>query len=208
MQGPTERDRLIELFVKRKPRYLMADVVRLTRLTHDDLARAAADGEITPLEGTLSWADVAHLALRHWTPRMIDAALGQQRVGVIPLLNRVEHIEVWLPLYQIRFLHYLANREQGTIRAPLNASDIIERLLLDHASGVHDDDAEEAVPGFYDALRYPYFIQRDDDIGTTFCRYCGRISDIVGRELCEDCSARHQPERQLGRYVVPELEEP
>jgi hypothetical protein len=205
---PTDREYIIELFVKRKPRYTVADVFRLTRTSEADLALAITEGAVTPLDDSgLSWEDVARLMQDRWTPRMIDAALGHQRVGVIPPLNRVQHIEAWLPLYQIRLLHYLAEHEQGTIRARLNASDILERLLLDHASGVHNDDVEEAIPGFRDALHYPYFIPRDDDIGTTFCRYCGRVSDVIGRELCEDCSKRHQPETHLGRHSIPELEE-
>jgi hypothetical protein len=206
---PTARERIIELFVKRKPRYTLAEVLRLIHTNIEEIELASTEGAVTPLDdGGLSWEDVVRLVLDRWTPRMIDAALGHQRVGVIPPLNRVQHIEVWLPLYQIRLLHYLAEHEQGTIRARLNASDILERLLLDHASSVHNDDVEEAITGFRDALHYPYFIPRDDDIGTTFCRYCGRVSDVIGRELCEDCIARHHPKAHLDPHGIPELEEP
>jgi len=202
----SDRERIIELFVKRKPRYTVADVLRLTCTSEAALARAVTERDIAPPEsGMLAWEDVVYLVQGRWTPRMIDAALGQQRVGVIPPLNRVQHIEARLPLYQIRLLHFLAEQERGTIRARLNASDILERELHSMASGVDDlDEIEAVVPGFRAALHYPYVISSDDNVA--FCRYCGRVSDIVGRELCEDCRNRHQPQTHLGRHGIPELD--
>jgi len=204
----TDRERIIELFAKRKQRYSRAEVFRLTRYSEESLATAIADGDVTPHDGGFRWEDVAHLMLQRWTPRMIDAALGHQRVGVIPALNRVQYIEAWLPLYQIRLLHYLAEQERGTVRGRLNASDILERQLLDLVSSVNLDEVEEAIPGFCDALRYPYFMTREDDNTTAFCRFCGRVSGVAGRELCDECSNRHQPKAHLGEHGIPELETP
>lgn len=64
---------------------------------------------------------------------------------------------------------------------------------------------ELAVPGFRAALHYPYFIPRQDDWFTAFCWYCGRVSDVPGRQVCTDCHGRHEPRPHLGEDGIPEL---
>jgi hypothetical protein len=155
----TDRSRIIELFAKRKPFYALADVQRLTRSSAEEVSAAVDAGALDPQrEGEMllfKWKDVAMLAHRRWTPRMIDAALGLSFAAAVPPLNRVKHIDVHLPLYQIRMLHVLAEAECGGFRGRLNASDILEQLLLDLASSVDAEAMEEAVPGFQVALRFP-----------------------------------------------------
>jgi hypothetical protein len=206
----TDRSRIIELFAKRKPFYALADVLRLTRSSDEEVNAAVNAGALDPRsEGAVllfTWEDVAILALRRWTPRMIDAALGPV-TSAVPRLNRVKHIDVHLPLYQIRMLHVLADTERAGFRGRLNASDIIERLLLDLASSVGADAMDEAIPGFRAALQFPYFVQRDDDWATAFCRFCGRLSGEAGREMCDDCKQRHEPRMHVGEHGVPELDE-
>lgn len=208
----TDRALIRELFIERVPLYSFADALRLTRTTPPEAdAAIAAGGIATDTFGeqlVISWDDVAKLALDRWTPRMINGALGStDRLAVIPLLNRVQQIEVFLPVYQIRLLHYLAEIERGQFRARLNASDVLERHLLDLASAVNADELELAIPGYRAALHYPYFIPREDDWFTAFCWYCGRVSDVPGRQVCTDCHGRHEPRPHLGEDGIPELDE-
>ncbi|HYK02240.1 MAG TPA: hypothetical protein VE974_10820 [Thermoanaerobaculia bacterium] len=211
-RGVTDRALIRELFIQRVPLYSFADALRLTRMTQAEIDGALAVGGIaTERYGervVIPWEDVARLALDHWTPRMINGALGStDRLPVIPLLNRVQQIEVFLPVYQVRLLHYLAEAERGQFRARLNASDVLERHLLDLASAVNADEIEIAIPGFRMALHYPYFISREDDWFTAFCWYCGRVSDVPGRQVCTDCHGRHEPRPHLGEDGIPELDE-
>ena len=140
----SDRALIRELYVKRVPLYSFADALRLTRTTQAEVDAAIATGGIgTETFGgqlVIPWDDVAKLADDRWTPRMISGALGSvDRLSVVPLLNRVQQIEVFLPVYQIRLLHYLAEMERGQFRARLNASDVLERHLLDLASAINAD---------------------------------------------------------------------
>jgi hypothetical protein len=211
-RGISDRALLRELFIERAPLYSMTDALRLTRSTHDEIDAAIASGEIATQEFggqiVIPWDDVASLALDRWTPRMINGALGStDRQSVVPLLNRVQQVEVFLPVYQIRLLHYLAETERGQFRARLNASDVLERHLLDLASAANADEMELAIPGFRAALQYPYFIPREADWFTAFCWYCGRVSDVPGRQVCTDCHRRHEPRPHLGEDGIAELDQ-
>lgn len=210
-RGVTDRVLIRELYIKRVPLYSITDALRLTRTTEAELEATLSAGAVASESFggriTIPWDDVAALALERWTPRMIDGALGSvDRLAVIPLLNRIQQIEVFLPVYQVRLLHYLAETERGHFRARLNASDVLERHLLDVASAVNADEIELAIPGFRTALHYPYFIPRDDDWFTAFCWYCGRVSDVPGRQVCTDCHRRHEPRPHLGEDGIPELD--
>jgi len=210
IRGTTDRALIRELFVKRTPSYDLADVQRLTRSTQGEIDAAIEAGVIDAAGHAdalrVDWEDVATLALRRWTPRMVAGALDVPFIDALPPLNHVKQIVVHLPLYQIRLLHVLAEMQRGCFRARLNASDILERQLLDVASSVNAAELEAAIPGFTLALRYPYFIPRDNDWATAFCRFCGRLSGVAGRQMCDDCILRHEPRMHLGEDGVPELD--
>lgn len=210
ISGVTDRALIRELFVQRKPQYSLDDARRLTRSVEAEIAAAIDAGEIEPArtaDGFLfSWDDVALLALRRWTPRMIDGALDVVHRDTVPRLNRVRQIQVQLPLYQIRLLHVLAESRRAGFRGRLNASDVLEYELLEVALSADTDEIEAEIPGFRAALQYPYFIPREDDWATAFCRFCGRLSGVAGREMCDDCKLRHEPQMHLGEHGVPELD--
>ncbi len=208
--GVTDRALIRELFVQRRPEYSLDEARRLTRSSEAEISAAIDEGEIEPLrkaDGFLfSWDDVALLALRRWTPRMIDGALDVIHRDTVPRLNRVRQIQVQLPLYQIRLLHVLAENRRAGFRGRLNASDVLEHELLEVALSADADEIEVEIPGFRAALQYPYFIPREDDWATAFCRFCGRLSGVAGREMCDDCKLRHEPQMHLGEHGVPELD--
>lgn len=211
-RGSSDRALIRELFIQRIPLYSLGDALRLTRSAQAEVDAAIAAGDISTetFSGrrVIPWDDVAKLALDRWTPRMINGALGStDRLAVIPLLNRVQQIEVFLPVYQVRLLHYLAEMECGQFRARLNASDVLEQHLLDLAGAVNADELELAIPGFRAALHYPYFVPRESDRFTAFCWYCGRVSDVPGRQVCTDCHRRHEPRPHLGEDGIPELDQ-
>jgi hypothetical protein len=208
--GVTDRTLIRELFVKRQPHYSLEDACRLTRSAEAEISAAIDEGEFEPLDMgngfVFSWDDVALLALRRWTPRMIDGALDVVHRDAVPRLNRVRQIQVQLPLYQIRLLHVLAESRRAGFRGRLNASDVLEHELLEVALSVDAAEIETEIPGFRAALQYPYFIPREDDWATAFCRFCGRLSGVAGREMCDDCKLRHEPQMHLGEHGVPELD--
>jgi len=210
ISGLTDRALIRELFVDRLPFYGVSDVLRLTRSTRADISVAIEEGAIEPQrdvdEARFSWEDVAALAQRRWTPRMIDAALDVVHRDALPRLNRVRLIQVQLPLYQIRLLHVLAEMRRARFRGRLNASDVLEYELLEVALSMDADEIEAEIPGFRSALQYPYFIPREDDWVSAFCRFCGRLSGVAGREMCDDCKLRHEPQMHLGEHGVPELD--
>jgi len=164
----TDRLLIIELFAKRRPNYTHEEVLRLTRSSDEEIAAAVGAEELQPhrnTAGTLryAWEDVAAFAMHRWTPRMIFKALGEAHESALLHLNRLASIRVQLPLYQVRMLHVLANREQGDFRGRLNASDIIEQQLHALANTIDADEMEQSVPGFRAALHYPDLPHQPDD---------------------------------------------
>ena len=206
----TDRERIIALFGERQPTYTRAAVLRLLGMRAEELAALIGSGAVTPEvneagDSVIPWEDVASLALEEWTPRMIEAAVDREPEAVLPALNRHQRIEVSLPIYVIRLLDHLARAESATRHVPRNASDILERVLHDFAN-THDAAAIDAViPGFAQALTYPYFIPRWTGLLWHRCRYCGIAITKLARVVCHACEQRHQPEKPRD---IPELDEP
>jgi hypothetical protein len=206
-----DRERIIELFGRRQPVYSTAEVVGLLGISEGQLADAIAKDTVGTEANdvgaqVIPWEDVAILALEEWTPRMIEAALDGDR-DEIPLLNQHRLIRVSLPIYLIRLMDHLARFESTTRHVPRNASDIIERILHEFANAQDTAALDGEIPGFVQALDYPYFTLRRTGVLCLRCRYCGiAISEPV-REVCRTCERRHEPNEHLGEYGLPELEE-
>jgi hypothetical protein len=188
MRRLPDTSRILELFTRRQPAYGIADVMRLLGITEAEVARAVADGAVTPEQNdtgaeVIPWEDVATLALESWTPRMIEAALGENARSVIPPLNQHHVIPVSLPAYLLQFVEHLAGQSPGQ-----NASDIIERILHDHANTLA---LEVEIPGFREALQYPYYTPRDG--AAPRCRYCGIVITTSRADVCRVCK---EPQRR------------
>jgi hypothetical protein len=185
-------DRIIELFAKREPAYAQTDVLRLLGINDTQLDAAIANGTIhvEPNDRGMSvvpWDDVAAFALEEWTLRMIETALGEDALTVIPPLNQHHVIPVTLPAHLIRFVDHLAREAPAH-----NASDIIERILHDHAN-IDALALDVEIPGFRQALQYPYYTQRDG--ASRRCRYCDLV--LTRRaDICRACKERHEPRRR------------
>ena len=189
---------LVELFVHRRETYDELDVLRLTRATAAELRAAIAEGEVEPAgeprRRTFRWADVALLALHRWTPRMVSQALARHGVleAGLPHLNQTRPIQVELPIYQIRYLHWLARQASEPGKPSLNVSDMLERLLDGDAGAPGDVDAvhlQRAIPGYMKAAEFP----RADTPPAVEerCIYCGAV--LVGATgACAGCAALHE----------------
>lgn len=193
MDADDER-RIVELFVHRQPFYDAAAIRRLTGLSEELLDEALREGVVDPAMegGTLfTWEDVASLALERWTPRQIARAL--QRAGyahVLPPLNEVRVITVELPVYQIRYLHQLAEEKSTEDAAPRNVSDIIEYELAALIAG-RTEGINPHVSLFEIAALFTKPSLAHDRAGTR-CLYCGEaVPD--GEEICLSCRRRHVP---------------
>ena len=206
MHAPrTDRSVIVELFAQPRASYTNEEVFVLLGISDEALAVAIATGVIAPEKNNsgalvIPWEDVAHLALEKWTPRMIEAALGDDAAAVIPTLNQHRSIRVLLPHYLIRLLDEVARTDSARHRVPRNASDILERILHDYANTL-DRTLTEQIPGFSRALDYPYIPDRSD--GTQpGCTYCG-TSSTEPRAVCRTCVERHEPDEsaRLGQLL-------
>ena len=207
-RAPSDRERIIELFAERQPTYTQAAALRLLGITAEQLVAAIASGDVTMEvneagESVIPWEDIASLALEEWTPRMIEAAVHPEPEAVLPGLNRHQRIHVSLPIYLIRLLDHLARAESRHV--PRNASDVLERLVHDFANTQDTAVLDAAIPGFAQALAYPYFIERWNGLLWYRCRYCGIAITKLARIVCHACAARHEPDEARD---IPELDEP
>ncbi|HKS21836.1 MAG TPA: hypothetical protein VJZ76_03475 [Thermoanaerobaculia bacterium] len=158
-KGASDQALIRELFAERTASYGYSDVLRLTRSTEAELLAAIAEGELEPVRGEttlhFAWEDVAVLALRRWTPRVIAHALGPLRAHALPFLNDLQTIVVRLPRYQVQLLQLFAAEQGAGYRHRLTVSDVLEQHLLDLASGFDLAAMERAIPGFTAALHFP-----------------------------------------------------
>ena len=152
---------LLELFVERRPFYELAEAERLADLSTERLEQAIAEGAVEPVaDGSsllLAWEDVAFLALQRWPPRQLARILRRAgQASVLPPLNQFHTIRVELPAYQIRLLHYLAERRSRRGAPPLALSDVLEYELGMLAFEEDLAAIDRAIPGFAAAAHYPF----------------------------------------------------
>ena len=186
----------MELFLRRRPKYEEADVLRLVRISPASLEQAVAEGEIEPenIESrrVFAWEDVVHLALRLWGPRRMSGVIG----NAMPFLNRTRTLSIELPLYQIRFLHWLAQESTEPGKPAPNLSDVLEREIDGLVSSIPDShlaSLEQRIRGFAAAaLHFPAFEQRHWLVEADACVYCGSLTS-EGCHACSSCLELHEP---------------
>ncbi|HEX6095012.1 MAG TPA: hypothetical protein VF432_01715 [Thermoanaerobaculia bacterium] len=187
---------LLELFVERQAFYRLADARRLVHVSEERLRHAIDEGVVEPVsDGTsllIPWEDVASLALTRWTPRQIAHIV--RRAGhpeALPPLNQFRTIQVELPVYQIRLLHYLAEQRSLPGVPPLAVSDVLEYELGALAAEEGLTALDRAIPGFAAAAHYPLPEDRPQ-LTAGRCVYCD-AGVAMNREVCRACVARHVP---------------
>jgi hypothetical protein len=190
---PSDDDRALiaELFVDPQRRYAQADAIRLTRTSEAQLRLLMEEHALERFHqrswNRLLWEEVALLALDRWTPRMINAVVGD----FLPPLNQTVVIPAELPVYQLRALHRRAVSSTRAGTPPRNASDMIEEVLHQYLVPEYLEDASAQLPGFHAAAEFPLFGQGPRPLHP-LCRYCGGAVR-VDKAACASCSALHEP---------------
>jgi hypothetical protein len=193
---PQEAALIVELFAKRQARYTEADVFRLTLVPRAQLEEEIANGAVEPRmkrgERWYAWPDVAHLAYFRWRPRMVMEALRDASAGnALPTLNQTYTIQIEVPLYEIRLLHWLALQESEPGGPQLTASDVAERALNDLAENTREE-AERDIRGFLAARNFPVS-NPTPQIVKSACMFCGTALLPGEDAICRSCQERHVP---------------
>lgn len=128
----------------------------LIRIEQEALDRQVGAGELETVgsEPSLPWREVAYLALRQWPLKTIFDVLGTDASALLPELLRPVEFSALLPAYQVRMLEVLAQHER------LDAGTFLQGHLLDLASGADHALLEQQIPGFLEALFFPFGGQR------------------------------------------------
>lgn len=145
-------EQIREIFLERKPRYSLSDLVRLTGITRYAVTAGVRGGEYVAErergQYRFNWTELAHIAMAKWPLPVINDALGADAGSALPPLLLLQELQVRLPAYQVLMLHRLAESESVEIDSYL------ANYFLDLAgSEVSALDAE--IPGFKAAMRFP-----------------------------------------------------
>jgi hypothetical protein len=145
--GSQRRYLIRKIFLRRRATYTLRDVSRLTRLRPLALRAAIADGEVEATNESISWEQVAALAIDRWGIEAIEADLGDDAAKQLPPLVRAAAVTLGLPRYQVAMLSAL--RASG---ADINAiaADLFLNLAEERA-----EEMEQSIPGFRAAMSYP-----------------------------------------------------
>lgn len=147
------RDRIRRIFARRQT-YPISQVASLLGVEIGALSALIAAGDIAATgrgrDLSLAWAEVAYLALRQWPLEIVFDALGDGTSALLPVLLRPIHLTVSLPTYQVKMLELLARLDQ------LDVSTYLQIYLLDLASASDQAILAEEIPGFIEALHFPY----------------------------------------------------
>ncbi len=144
--------RIRRIFLERKRRYSLAEVVHLTGVPRRSVTAGIRAGEYLARrergEYRFTWSELAHIAMATWPLPVIHDALGLDAVRALPRLLLLQDLRVNLPGYQVLMLHRLAQRDS------IDVDSYLTNYFLDLASAeVVALDAE--IPGFMAAMRFP-----------------------------------------------------
>src|SRR5690349_6041859 len=107
--------RIRQIFLERKPRYSLSDLVRLTGITRYALTVRLKACEYGGQRARRAYrfcvSDSAHLALAKWPLSVINDALGSRAARALPPLLLLEELRLRLPAYQVQMLRRLAELE-------------------------------------------------------------------------------------------------
>jgi hypothetical protein len=146
------RDRIRELFLAPQPFYDPSEAARLLAWPTREIEHAITEGEIeaaaTRAGYRLAWQEIAGMFAAQHSQSVIEEALAEGAMAVLPELVRLAELRVRIPGYQTAMVARLANRENISI------DELLTRHFLDLASAEAEWLAAQ-IPGFSTALRWP-----------------------------------------------------
>jgi hypothetical protein len=148
----TTFERIREIFLRPQDRYRLDEVERLLGCSANELLASVAHGDIS-LEADgdvprVPWEELAVAAAERWPQEVIEDALGNEVMTVVPELVQLADLKVRVPLYGLVVAGRVAQRDGTTV------SNVVARQLLDLA--VSESAAlESSVPSLDAALRWP-----------------------------------------------------
>lgn len=147
-----DSNRIRQIFLERKPRYSLSDLVRLTGITRYAVTVGIQAGEYVAErergQFRFNWTELAHIAMAKWPLPVINDALGADAVRVLPPLLLLQELRVRLPAYQVLMLHRLAELES------VDVDSFLTNYFLDLA-GAEVTVLDLEIPGFKAAMRFP-----------------------------------------------------
>lgn len=143
--------RIRQIFLERKSRYSLSDIVRLTGVTRWSVTAGIRAGEYVAHREQrayhFSWSELAHIAMAKWPLPVIHDALGADAARALPALLLLQELRIRLPAYQVLMLRRLADLES------VDVDSYLANYFLDLAcSEVIILEAE--IPGFKAAMRF------------------------------------------------------
>lgn len=150
----TTFERIREIFLRPQDRYRLDEVERLLGCSANELLASVAHGDISlELEADgdvprVPWEELAVAAAERWPQEVIEDALGNEVMTVVPELVQLADLKVRVPRYGLVVAGRVAQRDGTTV------SNVVARQLLDLA--VSESAAlEGSVPSLDAALRWP-----------------------------------------------------
>lgn len=150
------------IFLHRRSEYSPREAASLLGLTAPEL-RSWIDSGRLEIErrpsraragaprGVVSWQELASAALLRWTVLRIHDALGDDAGRVLPrLLRPVELGPLRFPEYQLRLIEIHAEAERASVE------DYVHSQLLSVEVAADPDAIERLVPGFREAIAFPF----------------------------------------------------
>ena len=139
------RRNIRHIFLSQGPTFALLPAAKLLGMPFEVLKREISDGSIvavsTRLGQRVTREEMIAAAMRAWEQAVIEEALGEEAVAVLPEAIRLVELRARVPRYQKDMLHYLAQRHGTTV------DEVLTRKLEDVACA-HAEELATAVPRF------------------------------------------------------------
>ena len=148
----TTRHRIRHIFLSPRPNFPLMTAAELLGMTLGELKREVEVGAIvavsTSLGRRVAREELEAAVMLRFEQGVIEEALGDEAVRVLPEAIRLVELRARVPWYQREMLHYFARQEGRSV------DDVLTRELEDMACA-NAEELRAAVPGFGAALAWP-----------------------------------------------------
>lgn len=145
--------RIRTIFLHQQPSVSIPDAAVLLGWSVPQVIRAITAGEIETIAmgsgRAVRTTELVAKAMEAWPLDVIERALGQDAILVLPPLLRTCEVVTRLPGYQVRMLEHFAQQRQITIG----------HLIASQLEDLTSEGAEElsaSIPGFAEAIHWPH----------------------------------------------------